>query len=84
MSDPTMFTKILVPQDGADLGGSVLPYVTQLARGLDSRATLLTVLDPDAVWDGGPDDRGIEVLIGHTRRKLDVIVYGLAEQGIVA
>jgi len=84
MADPTLFTKILVPLDVADLGGSILPHLTQLTRGIDSRATLLTVLDPDAVWDERPDDRGIDAAVTRTQRKLDAIVDELAEQGLVA
>lgn len=84
MANPKFFNKILVPLDRADLGGGILPYVTQLARGQDVHATLLTVLDPDAVWDGGPDDQGIDAAIRHTQRKLGILVDELGEQGIVA
>lgn len=44
-----MIEKILVPLDGSELAASIVPYVAQLARGLDARVTLFTVVDPDAV-----------------------------------
>ncbi len=85
MAEPVLFTKILVPLDGADLGESILPYVTQLVHGLDSpHATLLTVRDPDAVWDGKASERGIDTAIDKAQRKLDTLVKDLAVQGISA
>ena len=40
-----MFTKMLVPQDGADEADAILPYVSQLARRLDVPLVLLPVVD---------------------------------------
>ena len=44
-----MFQKILVPLDGTELAESILPYVSQLAIGLNAPLVLFTVIDPDAV-----------------------------------
>lgn len=44
--EDVMFKKILVPLDGSKLAEGILPYVTQLARGLDIPVTLLSVVDP--------------------------------------
>jgi nucleotide-binding universal stress UspA family protein len=44
-----MIEKILVPLDGSELAAAIVPYVAQLAGGLDARVTLFTVVDPDAV-----------------------------------
>ena len=41
-----MFRKILVPLDGSELAEGILPYVSQLARGLDGTLMLLLVADP--------------------------------------
>ena len=44
-----MFKKALVPLDITDLAEGILPYVGQLARGLDMLLAPLSVIDPDAV-----------------------------------
>lgn len=44
-----MFNKILVPLDGSELARGILPYVSRLAKGMDTPVLLLTVLDPDAI-----------------------------------
>lgn len=44
-----MFKKALVPLDGSRLAEGILPYVSQLAKGLDMPLVLLSVVDPDAV-----------------------------------
>ena len=41
-----MFRKILVPLDGSELAEGILPYVSQLASGLDGTLMLLLVADP--------------------------------------
>ena len=48
-----MFEKILVPLDGSDLAEGMLPYVSQLARGLNAKVTLLSVVEPDAIQATG-------------------------------
>ena len=49
-----MFKKILVPLDGTDLAEGVLPYVSQLASGLNAPLVLLLVIDPHSV--DAPED----------------------------
>ncbi|MDP6662552.1 MAG: universal stress protein [SAR202 cluster bacterium] len=44
-----MLEKILVPLDGSELAQGILPYVVRLARGMNSKLTLFTVVDPDVV-----------------------------------
>ncbi|HJO82850.1 MAG TPA: universal stress protein [SAR202 cluster bacterium] len=44
-----MLEKILVPLDGSELAQGILPYVVRLARGLNAKLTLFTVVDPDVV-----------------------------------
>ena len=44
-----MFTKILVPLDGTDLAEGILPYVSRLAKGMDTPLVLLSVVDPDTI-----------------------------------
>jgi nucleotide-binding universal stress UspA family protein len=44
-----MFKKALVPLDGSELAEGILPYVSQLARGLEMSLVLLSVVDPDDV-----------------------------------
>jgi nucleotide-binding universal stress UspA family protein len=43
---PHRFANILVPLDGSDLAGGVLPHATSLARAFGSRLTLLRVVAP--------------------------------------
>ena len=43
-----MFQKILVPLDGTELAEGILPYVSQLAIGLDIPMVLISVIDPDS------------------------------------
>jgi nucleotide-binding universal stress UspA family protein len=44
-----MFKKVLVPLDGTEMAEGILPYVTQIAKGLDTPLVLLSVIDPDAL-----------------------------------
>ena len=44
-----MFEKILVPLDGTELSERILPYVSQLARGLKAQVVILSVIDPQSV-----------------------------------
>jgi len=44
-----MFNKVLVPLDGSNITGLILPYVTQLAGGMDIPILLLSVIEyPDS------------------------------------
>ena len=44
-----MFQRVLVPLDGTGLAEGILPYVSQLSKGLGMELVLLAVVDPDAV-----------------------------------
>lgn len=44
-----MFKKALVPLDFTDVSEGILPYVGQLARGLEMPLVLLSVIDPESV-----------------------------------
>ena len=55
--DP-MLNNILVPLDGSEISQGVLPYVSQLARGLNASVILLTILDPDDVPEAARSPEG--------------------------
>ena len=44
-----MFKKVLVPLDGSEVAKAILPYVSQLAKGLNIPIVLMSVINPDAV-----------------------------------
>lgn len=44
-----MFKKVIVPLDGSELAEGILPYITNLAAGLNTSVVLLSVIDPDAI-----------------------------------
>jgi nucleotide-binding universal stress UspA family protein len=48
-----MFKKILVPLDGSDLAGKILPQVEELAKQGQAQVTLLAVGSSDTCADGG-------------------------------
>jgi len=41
-----LFSRILVPLDGSERGATVLPYVVELTKKLESQVTLLQVIEP--------------------------------------
>jgi nucleotide-binding universal stress UspA family protein len=45
MEEETMYTRMLIPLDGSRLAENVLPYARTLARALDLRIDLLSVVD---------------------------------------
>ncbi len=47
-----MFTKALVPLDGTEVSESVIPFVTQFARGLDIGVVLATAVELDPMRAG--------------------------------
>ena len=47
-----MFTKALVPLDGAEVSKGVIPFVTQFARGLDIGVVLATAVEFDPLREG--------------------------------
>jgi len=48
-----MFKKILVPLDGSDLAGKILPQVEELAKQVKAQVTLLAVGSSDTCAGGG-------------------------------
>ena len=44
-----MFDKILIPLDGTEISAGILPYVSLLAKTLDTRLVILSDIDPDAL-----------------------------------
>jgi nucleotide-binding universal stress UspA family protein len=42
-----MFTKMLVPLDGSEISGGILPWVSHMAKNLDIPVLLLSIIDPD-------------------------------------
>lgn len=44
-----MFKRALVPLDGSEMAEGILPFVSQLSRGLGMPLVLLSVIDPDAI-----------------------------------
>lgn len=44
-----MFTKALVPLDGTEVSEGIIPFMTQLARGMEMTVVLATVVDLDPI-----------------------------------
>ncbi len=44
-----MFDKILIPLDGSKEAEAILPYIFRMAQSLNSKLTLLSVIDPEQV-----------------------------------
>ena len=55
-----MFKKILVPLDGSDLAGKILPQVEDLAKQVKAQVTLLAVGSSDTCADGGARPEAIK------------------------
>ena len=54
-----MYDNIMVPLDGSSLAEAILPYVSQLASGLNAKVVLLTTVDPESpAFHGGKDENG--------------------------
>jgi len=75
-----LFSRILVPLDGSERSAAVLPYVTELAKKLESDVTLLQVVEPGKHVHtiGGLDyipyrDRDINSAKTSTQRYLDEV-----------
>ena len=64
-----MLKKALVPLDGTDLAEGILPYVKQLARGLDMSLTLMMVVDADTLDTS--DRKSSEGLSARTHYHID-------------
>lgn len=47
-----MFTRTLVPLDGTDVSEGFIPFITQLARGLEMKVVLATVIHIDSASGG--------------------------------
>jgi nucleotide-binding universal stress UspA family protein len=55
-----MFKKILVPLDGSDLAGKILPQVEELAKVVKAQVTLLAVGSSDTCAGGGAHPAAIK------------------------
>jgi nucleotide-binding universal stress UspA family protein len=55
-----MFKKILVPLDGSDLAGKILPQVEELAKQVKAQVTLLAVGSSDTCAGGAAPPEGIK------------------------
>lgn len=63
-----MFKKILVPLDGSDLAGKILPSVAELATHFKARITLLTVGSSDTSGGKGPGPQPELPLAGYLEK----------------
>lgn len=89
-----MYSTILVPLDGSKTAESILPYVTDAARLVDSTVILLQVIElphlvglPKAdAFEALPQTTPAEVntQLSEARRYLDRVAADLAEKGIKA
>ena len=75
-----LFSRILVPLDGSERGATVLPYVVELTKKLESQVTLLQVIEPGKHVHtiGGLDyipykDRDIDKVETSAQRYLDEV-----------
>jgi len=75
-----LFSRILVPLDGSERGATVLPYVVELTKKLESQVTLLQVIEPGKHVHtiGGLDyipykDRDIDKVKTSAQRYLDEV-----------
>lgn len=70
-----MISRILVPLDGSELAGSVLPHVRELAKALDAKVHLVQVIEvsvpPDLLVSGTVPIGLVEAMFGaeETNRK---------------
>ncbi len=84
-----MYEEILVPLDGSELAEAALPHARALAKAFDSRVTLISILEPAAVFSqpgmvgpvitvsGGTDEE-----MATLREYLDNIAGNLSKEGI--
>ena len=86
-----MFEKILVPLDGSELAEGILPYASQLAKGLDIPMVLLAVVDRHALsqsFEDFPEEERpspsevSQAAETAARKRLQRVAAGLADQGI--
>ena len=80
-----LFSRILVPLDGSERGATVLPYVVELTKKLESEVTLLQVIEPGKHVHtiGGLDyipfkDRDIDSVKTSAQRYLDEVAFQFA------
>ena len=82
MGSLALLRKILVPLDGSELAEGILPYVAQLAKGLDIPLVLLTVMEPDSL-DEGPAPQ-ITKRLNEAAKRLQVVASRLRDDGVAA
>lgn len=82
-----MFKKILVPLDGSALAASILPAVTDLAKGMNAAVTLLHVCYFPVVADGVAPRRQEETAEQDALKECDAFLekseQELEKQGVV-
>lgn len=83
-----MYERILVPLDGSELAGSVLPYVRLMARAFRCRIELVGVMKPPPAEVSGPA-RGhlgkVEAsMLGRVQDYLEGVAASLAREGLSA
>ncbi len=80
-----MFRKILIPLNGSKEASAILPYVSQLAKGLDAQLLLLSVVDGSTTEASRSYFSSLmEQTEEGARNRLDPVLTRLAEDGIEA
>ena len=91
-----MFTKALVPLDGAEVSEAIIPFVTQFARGLDIGVVLATAVELDPLREGllnriaggltesSPADALRERIESEVKNRLEDLADRMALEGIAA
>ena len=78
-----MFNKVLVPLDGSNITGLILPYVTQLAGGMDIPILLLSVIEyPDSGEGVSYRSDLVGMMEDTARRRLREVVDRIAGHGV--
>ncbi|MCY4654430.1 MAG: universal stress protein [Dehalococcoidia bacterium] len=77
-----MFTKALVPLDGTDVSEGIVPFITQLARGLDLGVVLAAAIDIEPALDL-PNVAG-SAMTNRVQERLEELADRLALEGIAA
>jgi nucleotide-binding universal stress UspA family protein len=79
-----MFERILVPLDGTATAGGILPYVSQLASGLNTPVVLLTVVDAEEADVPNWVRTRLENAESEIRRRLEFVADMLRDEGLTA
>ena len=79
-----MFSKILVPLDGSEVTERILPFVSLLARGLDTPVALLSVLEGTTGTSDSPRRGWLKTLEEEAGRRLGSVAERIAKTGVRA